>query len=152
MGSNHPDTADSYHQIAEAQRLIGDHDESMANYKKAWVIRKDTFGTLHPIIADTMCGMAELLLDQGYTRQALADFNKALAIYELKVTEDSHPKLADCYNSIGKVKSKQGLHEEALVEYRKALSMYVSVFGMDHPKTKIAKDNVFKTISKKVLS
>jgi tetratricopeptide (TPR) repeat protein len=141
LGTEHPDTATTYNNIAGVYQAQGDYDKALEWYKKALAIKEKVLGTEHPHTAATYNNIAGVYQDQGDYVKALEWYKKALAIRE-KVLGTEHPDTATTYNNIAVVYQDQGDYVKALEWYKKALTIREKGLGTEHPDTAITYNNI----------
>jgi CHAT domain-containing protein/Tfp pilus assembly protein PilF len=91
-------------------------------------------GEQHPQTAGGYNNVALCLNAQGRHAQALALFEKALAIRQ-KVLGEQHPHTAQSCANLASCLQAQGKHAQALLLLRKALAIFQKVHGEQHPDT-----------------
>ncbi|MDR1002410.1 MAG: toll/interleukin-1 receptor domain-containing protein [Oscillospiraceae bacterium] len=141
FGTEHPDTAITYNNIAEVYRRKGDYDKALKWDNKALAIREKVLGTEHPDTAITYNNIALIYDSKGDYDEALKWHNKALLIKE-KVLGTEHPSTATTYNNIAGVYESKGDYDEALKWHNKALEVKEKVLGTEHPDTAITYNNI----------
>ena len=80
LGEEHPDTAQSYNNVAYNLNAQGKHREAEEGYRKALAIRRKVLGEEHPDTASSYNNVAANLNAQGKHREAEEGYRKALAI------------------------------------------------------------------------
>ena len=90
LGTDHPDTASTYNNIAAVYDDMGDYASALEWYQKALGIRERVLGTDHPDTATTYHNIGTNYFEQGDFREALQWLEKALAIH-LRVLGEKHP-------------------------------------------------------------
>ncbi|MDR0469050.1 MAG: toll/interleukin-1 receptor domain-containing protein [Peptococcaceae bacterium] len=141
LGTEHPDTATTYHNIAGIYRKQGDYPKALEWHSKALAIREKVLGTTHPDTAAAYNNIALVYDNQGDYAMALEWFSKALDIKE-KVLGTEHPNTATTYNNIADVYREQGNYEKALEWFSKALAISEKVLGTEHPDTAATYNNI----------
>jgi tetratricopeptide (TPR) repeat protein len=92
-GQNHPDVANSLHNLALLFVACGKLLEAEAFFQDAIVMREKTLGPSHRSLAETLIDMARLLSSQSRYAEAKSLYGRALAIYRHTYGTD-HPDLA----------------------------------------------------------
>jgi CHAT domain-containing protein/tetratricopeptide (TPR) repeat protein len=141
LGEDHPDTAQSYSNLASSLNAQGKYAEAEAVYRKALDICRKALGEEHPTTAKNYNNLAANLNAQGKYREAEAIFRKALAIRR-KVLGEEHPDTAQGYDNLASNLQAQGRYPEAEAGYRKALDVRRRLLGEEHPDTAISYNNV----------
>jgi tetratricopeptide (TPR) repeat protein len=134
LGIEHPDTAETYNNIAIVYETKRDYVEALMWYAKALAINEKVLGAEHPSTATIYNNIAEVYYNQGDYAKALMWYEKALAIRK-KVLGVEHPSTAATYNNIAGVYYNQGDYVKALMWYKKALAIREKVLGAEHPDT-----------------
>ena len=141
LGTEHPDTATTYNNIAGVYYSQGDYPKAIEWYGKALSIREQVLGTEHPDTATTYNNIAGVYYSQGDYPKALEWYGKALEIHE-KVLGLEHPDTATTYNNIAGVYYSQGDYPKALEWYGKDLAICEQVLGKEHPDTATTYNNI----------
>ena len=141
LGTDHPDTAVTYNNIATIYKNQGDYTNALEWHQKALIIKEKVLGIEHPDTATTYNNIAIVYKEQGEYTQALEWYQKALVIVE-NILGIEHPYTATTYNNIAIVYRKQGDYTQALEWYQKALAIYEKVFGIEHPHTANTYNNI----------
>ena len=105
LGEKHPDTAETYNNIAAVYNNQGDYTKALEWLQKSLVISETVLGTEHPNTAATYNNIAGVYDKQGDYAKALEWYQKALAINE-KVLENEHPNANIVRDNIKYIKSK----------------------------------------------
>ena len=112
LGEDHPDTADSYNNLAATLGDQGKYAEAEAMHRRALAIRLKALGEDHPDTATSYNNLAVTLGSQGKYAEAEAMHRRALAI-RLKALGEDHPDTAISYNNLAVTLRDQGKHAEA---------------------------------------
>ena len=134
LGSNHPDTATTYNNVAGALRAQGDSEDALRYFKKALEIREHVLGSDHPSTATTYNNIAGIFREMGNYSKALEYYKKVLEIGE-RVFGRDHPNAATIYNNMGLVYHEQKNYSKAQEYYKRALEIRERVLGNNHPLT-----------------
>ena len=92
MGTNHPDTAAIYNNLAGLYELKGKYEKALEYYLKALEIREKVLGTEHPDTAVSYHNLAIFYFGQRNFEEAYGFMKKAIDIWE-KVLPPDHPNL-----------------------------------------------------------
>jgi tetratricopeptide (TPR) repeat protein len=105
---------------------------------RALGIYQDIYGNkAHAEVAVTLNDLGVLHFDAGNFNQAEIALRKALEMYmELFGT---NPEAGDCLMNLGDCYEALEEPEKAFAEYANAKYCFESLFGYDHPKTRIAR-------------
>ena len=90
LGSEHPDTAATYDNMAVVYCDQGDYEKALEYHGKALPIRERVLGSEHPSTAMTYNNMANVYYDQGDYEKALEYYQRALKVY-LDTFGEEHP-------------------------------------------------------------
>ena len=145
LGEDHPDTANSYNNLATTLDGQGKYAEAEAMFRQALAIRLKALGEGHPDTANSYNNLAETLRDQGKYAEAEAMHRRALAI-RLKALGEDHPSTANSYNNLALTLGAQGKHAEAEAMHRRALAIWLKALGQDHPNTATSYNNLALTL------
>jgi len=141
LGEEHPDTADSYHNLAYNLDAQGKYPEAEKGYRKALDIRRQVLGEDHPDTASSYNNLAANLHSQGKYAEADQGHRKALAI-RLKVLGKENLDTAQSYHNLAANQDAQGKHAEAEQGFRKALDIKRKILGEEHPDTATTYNNL----------
>jgi tetratricopeptide (TPR) repeat protein len=134
LGPRHPDTAQSYNNLAYNLKAQGRAKEAEPLYRKALAVCEEVLGASHPDTALSYNNLAANLQAQGRSKDAEPLFHKALTAHE-QVLGPRHPATAQSYNNLAYNLEAQGRSKEAEPLYRKALAVFEEVLGPRHPRT-----------------
>ncbi|MCE8420455.1 tetratricopeptide repeat protein [Rhodovulum sulfidophilum] len=141
LGTDHPDTAASYNNIAYTLNAQGRAAEAEPLLRKALEICERVLGTDHPDTATSYNNVASNLDEQGRAAEAEPLYLKALEVSE-RVLGTDHPDTATSYNNLASNLQAQGRAAEAEPLLRKALEIRERVLGTDHPDTATSYNNL----------
>lgn len=129
-----PSLVAEYHaQLGRCQQLLGYRDEARVAFNGALGLRRDV---LHDIggTAESLADLAALDSDDGRPQAALAGYQHALQLLQLRASE-RHPQLITLRRHLGETLAAQGDLEAAEQTLHIAWSDAVSLYGPDHPET-----------------
>ncbi len=134
LTDDHPDTADSYNNVAYTLWKQGKYAPAQPLFEKGLEIRRRLLSDDHPKTATSFNNVANNLEKQGKYAQAQPLFKKALEINHRLFTDD-HPSTADSYNNLANNFWRQGKYAQAQPLYEKALEIRRRLLTDDHPET-----------------
>jgi hypothetical protein len=137
LGEDHPDTAESYYDLATTLRHQGKPVEAEALHRRALAIQLHALGEGHPLSATSYSGVALTLFDQAKYAEAEALHRRALAI-QLKALGEGHPYNAAGYDNLAVTLLDQGKYGEAEAMHRRALAIQLKALGEGHPRTAVS--------------
>jgi len=140
-GTDHPNTAATYNNIANVYNLQGKYDEALHWYEKSIEINEKFHGTDHPNTATTYNNIGQVYYSQGKYDEALLWLEKVRKINEKALGTD-HPHTATTYNNIAGVYKTQGKYDEALLWLEKVRKIDEKTNGTDHPDTATIYNNI----------
>jgi len=141
LGEEHPDTAQSYNNLAELYRNMGKYQKAEPLYLKALKIREKVLGEEHPDTASSYNNLAGLYKSIGDYQKAEPLYLKALEIRE-KVLGEEHPDTASSYNNLALLYDNMGEYQKAEPFYLKASEIWKKVLGEEHPSTATSYNNL----------
>ena len=145
LGTEHPDTATSYNNIAMVYHYQGDYANALEWHWKALAVREKVLGTEDLDTAISYNNIAKVYHAQGDYANALKGYWKALTVFE-KVFGPEHPAtIANYNNNIAAVYYDQRDYANALKWYRKALIAFEKMFGPEHLTIAIICNNIAGT-------
>jgi len=120
--------ATSYHNLGEAEDLLGNHREALRLYRKALDIKQRTIGRMHPSYANSLNGLGLAAVNIGdyeTRRRAVAEqleIRTALYGPEAPVLYRDYNELAINYHDMGQF-------QQAIEHYRRAIELDASAEG-----------------------
>ncbi|MEM6448520.1 MAG: tetratricopeptide repeat protein, partial [Cyanobacteria bacterium P01_D01_bin.123] len=93
FGSDHPNTARRYSNLAMVLKDLGDYEGAKELLEKATASAEQNFGSDHPTTAASYWCLAMVLKDLGEGDRAIVLLERTLAIFE-SVYPPSHPYIA----------------------------------------------------------
>jgi len=134
LGTEHPATALSLHNLAALYQGQGKYTEAEPLLKRALLIREQQLGTEHPATAQSLNILAMLYRNQGKYAEAELLLKRALAIYEQQ-SGAMHLDTATCLGSLAILYRNQGKYAEAETLLKRGLAIYEQQLGTAHPDT-----------------
>jgi tetratricopeptide (TPR) repeat protein len=80
--------------LADFWLQVGRYDDAQLHFERAKIIQERTLGPYHTDVAATLVGLAALLKRSGQTAEAVALYERALAIRQHSLDAD-HPEIAE---------------------------------------------------------
>ena len=141
LGTDHPDTLASRHNLAYAYGAAGRTGEALTLEEQALADYERVLGPDHPDTLNSRNSLAADYQAAGRTAEAIGLHEQVLAARE-RVLGPDHPEtlgsrdnLALAYRAAGRTDEAISLHEQALADYERVL-------GPDHPDTLASRDNL----------
>jgi tetratricopeptide (TPR) repeat protein len=141
LTDDHPDTAQSFVNVAANLSVQGRYAEAQPLHEKALAIRRRLFGDEHPDTATGYHNVAYNLNAQGRYAAAQPLLEKALGILRRLFGED-HPDTAQGYNNLAVNLDAQGRYAAAQPLHEKALAIRRRRFGEEHTGTATSYHNL----------
>lgn len=110
-------------------------------YQQVLAIRKQTLGSAHPDVADSLNNLALVYHTQENFAQAEPLYREALALRE-QILGPEHLDIAQSLHNLAGLYQIQGNAERAEYYYRQALSMRQKILQGPHPSIAITLDNL----------
>jgi CHAT domain-containing protein/Tfp pilus assembly protein PilF len=133
LGLEHPDVAETLHNLANIHASIGDHAKAELLYQRALTIREKVFGPQHPAVALTLNNLASLYANIKDKNDKVASyFERALAILE-KALEPQHFAIAQTLSNLAEFYSLRGDYAKAEPLFQRALPALEKALGPQHP-------------------
>ncbi len=145
LGEGHPETANSYNDLAVALSTQGKLAESEAMHRRALDIRLKALPDGHPDIALSYANLAVALLAQGKPAEAEAMHRRALDM-RLKALPEGHPLIAESYANLATTLQDQGKPAEAEAMDRRALAIWLKALPEGHPRIALSYHNLAQTL------
>ncbi|QSQ27723.1 tetratricopeptide repeat protein [Pyxidicoccus parkwayensis] len=110
--------------------------ESLELYQQAqaYALKERQWSPEHPVLAVNLNNIASELYSLGRTEEALATFQRSIALLEAARSKD-HPSLAAPLNNLAVLLRREGRLDEARQHYQRALALFERSKGPDHPST-----------------
>ncbi len=131
LGEEHPDTAETYNNLAFLYKVQGEYEKAKTLYEKSLRIREKVFGEEHSDTAVSYNNLAGVYMAQREYEKAEALCEKSLRIRE-RVLGEENPNTATGYNNLAFVYMTQGKYTEAKALYEKCLRILEKVLGEEH--------------------
>jgi tetratricopeptide (TPR) repeat protein len=141
LGTDHPDTAQSFHHLASVLREQGELADARRLLERALAIREAHLGADHPTTAYSLNKLATVLHDQGNLAGARRLHERALVIYEAHRGTDHLDTAATLNNLAGVLRAQRDL-AGARHLYERALAIREAHRGANHPETAWTMDNL----------
>jgi len=148
LTDNHPDTAQSYTNLAVNLGQQGKYAEAQSLHEKALEIQRRLLTEEHPDTAESYNNLAYNLNEQGKYTQAQPLYETALEIRRRLFTEE-HPDTAESYNNVAYNLEDQGKYTQAQPLYEKALEIRRRLLTDRHPDTASSYNNVACNLDKR---
>jgi len=135
LGPNHPDVAESLHNLAELFRREKEFEAARPLYERALAIRRAAPAKPDDTdVADILHDLGEFNQDQKQYSEAQRCYEESLGINE-HVLPPHDPRIAGCLNDLGTLHFEQGHGDTAWPLYDRAERIYRQAYGPDHPET-----------------
>jgi len=152
FGDQHPQVAESLHQLATLPYIRGDYKQSEQLYRQSLEMRRRLLGSEHLDVADSLNALAVVLMYKGENDEAEHLAREGLAIRR-KLLGNEHPAVAQSLNDLASVldwvKKDNEENEEAERLYREALAIRRKVFGNEHLDVAETLNNLALVLTKK---
>jgi CHAT domain-containing protein/tetratricopeptide (TPR) repeat protein len=134
FNDEHPETAESYHDLATCLQAQGKYADARPLLEKALLFRLQLLTDGHPDTAESCYHLAQNMEAQGLFAEAYSLYEKALEI-RLRALGDNHPDTAITYDRVAKSLDALGKHSLAQPLFEKALGICRRLLGDDHSQT-----------------
>ncbi|PNH04770.1 Kinesin light chain [Tetrabaena socialis] len=131
LGEEHPDTANSIHNLAACIYAQGRYAEAEPLSRQALELRLLVLGEEHPNTASSINNLANCISDQGRYAEAELLYRQALELRQ-QVLGEEHPDTASSISNLASCIQDQGHYVEAEPLYRQALELRQRVLGEEH--------------------
>jgi tetratricopeptide (TPR) repeat protein len=139
LGSDHPSTAATLHNLACVHKSKGNFVFSRVFYERALQIYEAELGADHPSTATTVQNLANVHESNGDYAGAQLLYERVLAVKEKALGPD-HPSTASTVHNLANLHKAKGDYQRAQLLYERALATFEAALGTEHPHTKIARD------------
>src|SRR4030095_16641933 len=113
-------------------RRAGKYDQAIPPGERAIEIRESILGTDHPLVANSITNLGEILRFKGDYTRAEQLHKRALEIREKKLGAE-HPDAASSLNNLAIINYLTGRFDQAEQLYRRALGLWEQALGPEHP-------------------
>ena len=120
--------ATSYHNLAEAEDVLGNHREAMRLYRRALEMKERTVGRMHPSYANSLNGLGLASRNVGEWETSRAAIEEQMEIRKKLFGPDA-PILYRDYNELAGNQLDMGRFEQAIENYRHAMRLEASSIG-----------------------
>lgn len=120
--------ATSYHNLAEAEDLLGNHREAMRLYRKALEIKERTIGRMHPSYANSLHGLGLAASKIGEWNVRRESVEQQLEIRTQLFGPDA-PVLHRDYNELANLHHDMGRYTQAIEAYNRARELDAAAVG-----------------------
>jgi tetratricopeptide (TPR) repeat protein len=141
LSDEHPDTAESYNNVAYNLYAQGKYAAAQPLYETALAIRRRLLSEDHPHTASSYHTLAMNLDARGKYADAQPLFEKGLAICR-RLLSDDDPNTATSYNNLAMNLNAQGKYAVAQPLLEKALETHRRLLTDEHPATARSYNNV----------
>ncbi|HYC87664.1 MAG TPA: tetratricopeptide repeat protein, partial [Thermoanaerobaculia bacterium] len=131
IGSDHPLTAFTLDNLAEAYRQCGEPERGLPLAEEGLAIRRRVQGESHPDFAHSLSTMAKLLIDMRRYADAEPLLLRAVEL-ERETLGAAHPRYAVELSNLGSLYKETGRLERADEIYREALEVTKAALGPRH--------------------
>jgi len=131
VGENDPFLGYLRHLMGMSNEALGRFQEAETLYRRAIIARETAFGPEHPLVAQSLEGLASVYRQMGRYAEAEPVLRRVLAIRKKEVG-DEHPDVARTYNSLAGINRDLGRYTEAESLYKRALSIREKSLGPNH--------------------
>ena len=141
LGPDHPDVAESVHDLAFLYWLQGRYAEAEPLFKRALAVRERALGPDHPGTASTLHDLAYVCWLQGRSAEAEPLFKRALEVRE-RILGPDHHDVGTSANDLANLYLYDGKYDEAEPLFKRGLAIYEKTLGPDHPDVAGSLDNL----------
>lgn len=120
--------ATSYHNLAEAEDVLGNHREAMRLYRRALEMKERTVGKMHPSYANSLNGLGLASRNVGEWETSRAAIEEQMEIRKKLFGPDA-PILYRDYNELAGFQLDMGRFEQAIENWRHAMRLEASNIG-----------------------
>lgn len=110
------------HNRAGVYYRLGRYDEALTQYQRAYDVQREGYGEQHPLVAQTVNHIGNVLIMQERYEQARLMCEQALAIRRETLGKD-HPRVAAPLNNLSELVGRQGDRHTALAYAEQALAI-----------------------------
>jgi tetratricopeptide (TPR) repeat protein len=132
LGSDHPDTAKTLHNIAGIQYQVGRTSEAEASFRAALARFEKALGPNHLLTGKAAGNLGEALRAAGKLEEAQVHLERGLRV-ESAALGPKALALAFVHHNLGELFRGRREHREALAHYRAALEIFEARRGPSHP-------------------
>ncbi|OZC01875.1 tetratricopeptide repeat-containing serine/threonine-protein kinase [Rubricoccus marinus] len=131
LGPDHLDAAQTHNNLGAYLYTADRGSEAAEHYRKALAIRESNLGT-HPLVANTLSNLANLLNSEGNAEEAVVLFERAIEIWS-QTLGDNHPSISTGLYGLGGAYRDLRRWEDAERAYQRSLDLDRASLPPDHP-------------------
>ena len=141
LGSDHPDTLQSWNELARAYQAGGRAAEAIPLHEQTLATRERVLGPDHPATLGSRNNLADAYQDAGRAAEAIPLHQQTLAAFE-RVLGPDHPSTLASRNNLARAYQAAGRAAEATTLFEQTMAARERVLGPDHPDTLISGNNL----------
>ena len=134
LGSQHPDTLQAMHSLANSYSHSGRMEEALELREEVLRLSREELGAEHPAMLSAMHNLANSYLDSGRIEEAL-DLSEEVLRLGLEKWGTEHPFTMSAMNNLANSYLDSGRIEEALDLSEEVLRLRREKLGVEHPDT-----------------
>ncbi|MEW1719332.1 tetratricopeptide repeat protein [Streptomyces sp. NPDC093109] len=139
LGTDHPETISTMHNLATALHDIGDWSGAEDLYRRVWEFWRGVRGETHPHTLTARHELGRLLLDEGRTAEAQEHLSAVYEAHGAGAEED--PGALATRHVLARVLQERGELDRARQEYEALTAINLRLLGEADPKTVQARQN-----------
>jgi eukaryotic-like serine/threonine-protein kinase len=128
LGENHPTTAITVQNLAQAEQMRGKLDEAETLYRRALTAKRRALGDAHPSVTLSMNNLGSFLVrERGKPDEADSLFRSAIAL-DRRIFGDKHGYVAAGLNNLATAERTRGRFDEAVKLAREAVAIAKDIY------------------------
>jgi len=144
LGTDHPDTLSTRHELAGAYHWTGRTTEAIALFEQTVADRERVLGADHPKTLLSRSNLANAYPAAGRTPEAIILLEQTVADRE-RVLGADHPETLFSRSSLAKAYRASGRTAEAITLHEQTVTDRERVLGADHPETLASRNHLALT-------
>ncbi|EGD79833.1 hypothetical protein PTSG_10816 [Salpingoeca rosetta] len=137
LGTYHPDTATSHHNLGQVYFTRGECKRAIACYERSLHITLNTLGEKHPHTAIVCHSLGEAYAELGDYHSAIGNFELCLQL-TISTIGEKNPQVCASLHSLGRIYGKVGEYGKAVGYLEKDLEITLETVGEKHPSTAVS--------------
>ena len=127
--------------LGEVLYYLGEYEQAISSYEKAFASDFKTYGIEHPKVAEKWNNLGSAWKALGQYEKAISYLEKALAS-DLKTYGSEHPEVAIDWNNLGSAYYSLGQYQKAISYFEKSLASDIKTYGSEHPEVATSWNNL----------
>ena len=113
--------------------------------ERAWKVQEAAYGDSHPVVAETINELGNVMASQGRFREAEAKFRRGAAVYR-SAYGDRHYLVGIALSNVAYMQMQQRDYVHAEPQFREVIRLFTETLSADNVNTGIARIKLGRTL------